>query len=45
MGLPEATPDDRVFGDEDVAAAQSTRLFLEAGLDEDAIVTISAGAR
>ncbi len=41
MGLPEATPDDRVFGDEDVAAAQSTQLFLEAGLDEDAIVTIS----
>ncbi|HEY1592290.1 MAG TPA: adenylate cyclase regulatory domain-containing protein [Solirubrobacteraceae bacterium] len=41
MGLPEATLDDRVFGDEDVAAAESTRLFLEAGLDEEAIVTIS----
>jgi adenylate cyclase len=41
MGLPEANPDDRVFGDEDVAAAQSTRLFLDSGLGEDAIVTIS----
>jgi adenylate cyclase len=36
-GLPEASPDDRVFGDEDVEAAQSTRLFLEAGLSEQAI--------
>jgi adenylate cyclase len=36
-GLPEAGPDDRVFGDEDVEAAKSTRLFLEAGLSEQAI--------
>jgi adenylate cyclase len=41
MGLPEAGPDDRVFGDEDVAAAESTRLFLESGLGDDAIVTIT----
>ncbi len=36
-GLPEAGPDDRVFGDEDVQAATSTRLFLETGLSEQAI--------
>lgn len=36
-GLPEAGPDDRVFGDEDVEAAQSTRLFLESGLSEESI--------
>ncbi|HEY8764934.1 MAG TPA: adenylate cyclase regulatory domain-containing protein, partial [Solirubrobacteraceae bacterium] len=36
-GLPEAGPDDCVFGDEDVEAAQSTRLFLETGLGEEAI--------
>ncbi len=36
-GLPEAGPEDRVFGDEDVEAAQSTRLFMEAGLSEQAI--------
>ncbi|MGI8863720.1 MAG: adenylate cyclase regulatory domain-containing protein [Solirubrobacteraceae bacterium] len=37
QGLPEAGEDDRVFGDEDVEAAQSTRLFLETGLGEKAI--------
>jgi adenylate cyclase len=37
QGLPEAGADDRVFGDEDVEAAQSTRLFLETGLSEEAI--------
>jgi adenylate cyclase len=36
-GLPGAGPGDRVFGDEDVEAAKSTRLFLEAGLGEQAI--------
>jgi adenylate cyclase len=36
-GLPAVGPDDRVFGDEDVEAAQSTRLFLDAGLSEQAI--------
>jgi adenylate cyclase len=37
LGLPEAGPDDRVFSDEEVAAAQSTRMFLEAGLSEEGI--------
>src|SRR5438270_10004697 len=29
QGLPEAGEDDRVFSEEDVEAARSTRLFLE----------------
>jgi adenylate cyclase len=41
LGLPAAEPDDRVFGDDDVAAAQSTRLFLEAGFGEEAIGEIT----
>jgi adenylate cyclase len=41
MGLPEASAEDRVFGDEDIEAARSTRLFLDSGLGEEAIVTIT----
>jgi adenylate cyclase len=41
LGLPEASLDDRVFGDEEARAAESTRLFLEAGLGEDAIAEIT----
>jgi adenylate cyclase len=41
MGLPEPGPDEHAFGDEDVAATQSTRLFLDSGLGEDAIITIT----
>jgi adenylate cyclase len=41
LGLPEAGAEDCVFGDEDVAAAKSTRLFLEAGLGEEAIAEIT----
>jgi adenylate cyclase len=41
IGLPEATPDDPVFSDEDMVAAQSTRLFLDAGFDEQAIMEIT----
>jgi len=41
LGLPAAEPDDRVFGDEDIAAAQSTQLFLEAGFSEEAIGEIT----
>lgn len=40
-GLPEAGPEDRVFGDEDIAAARSTKLFLDTGLTEEAIVEIT----
>jgi adenylate cyclase len=37
LGLPEADPEDRVFGEEDVAMARSTRRFLDAGLSDAAI--------
>ncbi len=40
QGLPEPGPDERAFGDDDMASARSTKLFLEAGFDEDAIVEI-----
>jgi adenylate cyclase len=41
LGLPEASPDDVVFGEEEVEAAESTRLFLDAGLGEQAIAEIT----
>ncbi len=41
LGLPEAEAEDRVFGEEDVAMANSTRRFLEAGLSETAIGEIT----
>jgi adenylate cyclase len=41
LGLSEPGPDDRVFGDADIAAAQSTKLFLDAGLEQQAIVEIT----
>jgi adenylate cyclase len=37
LGLPDAGPDERVFGEEDVAAARSALLFLESGVDEQGI--------
>jgi adenylate cyclase len=40
-GLPEVDPDDRVFSDEDVEAARSTKLFIDAGFDEEAIIEIT----
>jgi adenylate cyclase len=41
QGLPEPGPEDRVFSDEDVEAARSTKLFLDAGFDEERIVEIT----
>jgi adenylate cyclase len=41
MGLPEAQPDDRVFSDEDIEAARSTKLFLDEGFDEERIIEIT----
>jgi adenylate cyclase len=41
LGLPEASPDDPVFGEEEFRAAESTRLFLEVGLGEEAIAEIT----
>jgi adenylate cyclase len=40
-GLPEVDPDERVFSDEDVEAARSTKLFIDAGFDEEAIIEIT----
>jgi adenylate cyclase len=41
QGLPEPGADERAFSDEDVEAARSTRLFLEAGMGEETVVTIT----
>ena len=41
LGLPEASTDDRVFGEEEVDAAKSISLFLEAGLGEESIAEIT----
>ena len=41
QGLPQPGPEDRVFSDEDVEAARSTKLFLDAGFDQDRIVEVT----
>jgi adenylate cyclase len=41
QGLPEPGPGDRVFSDEDIEAARSTKLFLDAGFDEERIIDIT----
>jgi adenylate cyclase len=41
LGLPDVGPDARVFGEADIEAARSTKLFLDAGFDEHAIVEIT----
>lgn len=41
LGLPEVDPSEAVFSDEWVEAAESTQMFMEAGLREDAIADIS----
>jgi adenylate cyclase len=41
LGLPEASPDDRVFGEEEIKAAESTRMFLDVGLAEASIAEIT----
>jgi adenylate cyclase len=40
-GLPESDADARVFTDEDIEAAASIKLILDAGFDEDRIVEIT----
>jgi adenylate cyclase len=40
-GLPDAGLDDRVFGDEDIAMGQSTKLFLDAGFTEEGIAEVT----
>ncbi|HTX29854.1 MAG TPA: adenylate cyclase regulatory domain-containing protein [Solirubrobacteraceae bacterium] len=41
LGLPETDPDDEIFGDEWIEAAKSTKVFLDAGLGDQAIADIS----
>ena len=41
QGLPEPRPEDRVFSDEDIEAARSTKLFLDAGFEEERISEIT----
>jgi adenylate cyclase len=41
LGLSEVGEDERVFADEDVEAAQATKLFLDAGLSETSINEIT----
>lgn len=41
LGLPEPSPEDHAFGEEEIDAAKSISLFLESGLDEEAIAEIT----
>jgi adenylate cyclase len=41
LGLPEASPEDHVFGEEEVEAAKSITLFLSSGLGEESIAEIT----
>ncbi len=40
-GLPAPEPEDRVFSDEDVEAARSMKLFLDAGFDDERVDEIT----
>jgi adenylate cyclase len=41
LGLPEAAPDDSVFGEEEVKAGESIRMFMDVGLAEESIAEIT----
>ena len=41
LGLPQPAPDDRVYGDDDVDAAESMKLFLDAGFAGERIDEIT----
>lgn len=41
LGLPAAEPHERAFGEEEVAAAQSIKVFIDAGIGEEAIAEIT----
>ncbi len=41
LGLPEPSPEERVFGEEEIEAARSINLFLQSGLGEDSIAEIT----
>ncbi len=42
LGLPEPAPEERVFTEEDIAAAQAIRLFTDAGIEQEAIDEVTA---
>ncbi len=41
MGLAVSDPEEKVFGDEDVEALRSTKVFLDAGFDEKTVARVS----
>ena len=41
LGLPEAEPDERAFGEEEVGASQSIKMFIDAGIGDGAIAEIT----
>jgi len=41
QGLPEPRLEDKVFSEEDIEAARSTKLFLDAGFSEERIIEIT----
>jgi len=41
LGLPEAAPEDRVYDDEDLQAAESIQLFYEAGFGQEGLDEIT----
>jgi adenylate cyclase len=41
QGLPEPGPEDKVFSEEDIEAARSTKMFLDAGFSEERITEIT----
>ncbi|MGZ4311511.1 MAG: adenylate cyclase regulatory domain-containing protein [Solirubrobacteraceae bacterium] len=41
LGLPEPRPTDRVYGDDDVEAARSMKLFLDAGFGDERVDEIT----
>ncbi len=41
LGFPEVEQDDPAWSDDDVAAMQSVKQFLEAGISEDAVIEIT----
>lgn len=41
LGLPEPGLDDRVFGEEDLAASEALKLFLDSGLPEESVTELN----
>jgi adenylate cyclase len=41
LGLPEPSPEDRVFSEEEVPAARAVKLALDAGITEDSVIELT----